>query len=80
MIDQVTNFDFSTLIKTKDNKDGNTYYSARSDEAKRQIAVVAALQILNSHAPSAQGANIISTFNIHLPKMTQAILDALEGK
>ncbi|NRA84649.1 MAG: hypothetical protein HRU22_13030 [Gammaproteobacteria bacterium] len=75
-----TDFNFSDIIPLKSRSEGMTSFSQKSDTAKREIAVVAALQILNSHAKSADSNHVLTTFGEYLPYMTKVILDALEGE
>ena len=70
-------FNFSEIIPLKVKTTDTTYYSSKSDTAKREIAVVAALQLINTSLLSGK-SGLFEVENL-LPDITKAILGALEG-
>jgi len=70
-------FNFSEVIPLKTYSEGVTAYSEKTDIAKREIAVVAALHLINTSLSS--GALTVMKARSELPKMVKTILAALEG-
>jgi hypothetical protein len=74
------NFNFSSIIPLADQYSDNTEYSQMSDRAKREIAVVSALQLINtSLSSSSANCGLLKYAPDHLTVLVTAILKEMDG-